>query len=94
MTIYYYNLDAFQTSLSLGEPDNDCFDVLSFPTTTRQIASPRAEAALRPWLFRALRVQSPQVFTWVLSLVAGDVTAVLEAKMLEEMDFAWVHRWT
>ena len=42
-----------------------------------------------PKVFEA-KIQVHVIFTWVLSLVAGDVTAVLEAKMLKEMDFAWV----
>ena len=38
-----------------------------------------------PKVFEA-KIQVHVIFTWVLSLVAGDVTAVLEAKMLKEME--------
>ena len=37
-----------------------------------------------PKVFEA-KIQVHVIFTWVLSFVAGDVTAVLEAKILKEM---------
>ena len=42
-----------------------------------------------PKVFEA-KIQVHVIFTWVLSLVAGDVTPLLEAKIQKKRDFAWV----